>query len=324
VSVRRQGYAARLIKPLLGVLAMAAGVGVAVAFAATGSSTQLGGTSTTFAVSVNEPFVQVSTTPGTSPYATPDGVLTSWRYHSIPSPAPTLTLRLTLFKPGDAPHVYQAMAASDTKNIDSNTGYDFKERIPVKQGYVLGVVQNSVGNIGLSPVSGSDLMGGFPADVQVGDTATATDIRSARLAVAATVESDKDGDGFGDVSQDKCPTQKATQDACSNKFDFGRLKHNRNNGTARFPVTVPGAGTLTLSGKGIVGQRLAKRAATPAARSVSAAGTVKLLIKAKGKAKRKLNDDGKVKIKVRVTYTPTDGTPSTKKPKVKLIKKLQP
>jgi hypothetical protein len=322
VSVRRKGYAARLIKPICALLALASGVGVAVAFAATGSSTELGGTSTTFAVSTNSPIVQISTTPGTSSYTAPDGVLTSWRYHSVPNPAPTLTLKLVLFKAGNAPNVYQAMAASDTKNIDANTGYDFKERIPVKQGYVLGVVQNTVGNIGLTPVSGSDLMGLFPADVQVGDTATATDIRTARLAVAATVESDKDGDGFGDVSQDRCPTQAATHDACSNQFSFGHLKRKRGKGTATLPVTLPGAGKISLSGRGVVGQRPARAISSSSDRPVSAAGTVKLLIKAKGKAKRKLNDTGKAKIRVRVKYTPTDGTANTKTLKVKLIKKL--
>jgi hypothetical protein len=321
VSVRRKGNAVRLIKPLLGLLAMAAGVGVAVAFAATGSSTQLGGTSSVYAVSVpNSPMVQLSTTPGTSSYTAPDGVLTSWRYHSSSTGG---TLRLVLFKPADAPPVYKAMASSDPKNIAPNTGYDFAERIPVKQGYVLGVA-HTVGYIGLATVSSSDVMGAFPADVQVGQTATASSTFNGREAVAATVESDKDGDGFGDVSQDRCPTQKATQDTCSNKFSFGRVKHKPSKGTATLPVTLPGAGTLSLSGKGVVGQRLSRRAATPAARSISDAGTVKVLIKAKGKAKRKLNSDGKVKIRVKVTYTPTDGTPNTKKPRVKLVKQLQP
>ena len=297
---------------------MAAGVGVAVAFAATGSSTELGGTSTAFAVSVNTNMVQLSTTPGTSSYTAPDGVLTSWRYQSGPSGG---NLRLVLFKAGNGPNVYEAMASTDTKAIAANTGYDFKERIPVKQGYVLGVVQ-SVGNIGLATVSGSDVMGGFPADAQVGDTVTASSPFNGREAVAATVESDKDGDGFGDVSQDRCPTQAATHDACSNQFSFGRLKHKRSKGTATLPVTVPGAGKLSLSGKGVVGQRPARAISSSTDRSVSAAGTVKLLIKAKGKAKRKLNDNGKVKVRVRVKYTPTDGTPNTKTLKVKLIKKL--
>jgi hypothetical protein len=300
---------------------MAAGVGVAVAFAATGSSTELGGTSTAFAVSVNSPMVQFSTTPGTSSYTAPDGILTSWRYHSGSVGG---TLRLMLFKPGDAPHVYEAMAASNTKNIDPDTGYDFKERIPVKQGYVLGVADQTVGYIGIAPVSSSDVMDGLPAGVQVGDTVTATGPLNGRVAVAATVESDKDGDGFGDVSQDRCPTQAATQGACSNQFSFGHLKRKRSKGTATLPVKVPGAGKLSLSGKGVVKPRPARAVTSSADRSVSAAGTVKLLIKAKGKAKHKLNSNGKVKVKVRVKYTPTDGTPNTKTLKVKLIKKLRP
>jgi hypothetical protein len=311
----------RLIKPLVALLASAAGIGVAVAVAAGGSSTELGGTSTAFAVSVNSPMVQFSTTPGTSSYTAPDGVLTSWRYHSGSVGG---TLRLMLFKPGSTPHVYQAMTASDPKNIDPNTGYDFKERIPVKQGYVLGVADQTVGYIGIAPVSSSDVMDGLPAGVQIGDTVTASGPFAARVAVAATVEPDADGDGFGDVSQDRCSTQAATHDACSNKFSFGRLKHKRSRGTATLPVTVPGPGILALSGKSIVGQRLARAAGSANGRAVSAEGIVRLLIKAKGKAKRKLNRRGKARFKVRVTYTPTDGTPSTKNPRVKLIKKLQP
>jgi hypothetical protein len=34
------------------------------------------------------------------------------------------------------------------------------------------------------------------------------------LLVAATIEPDADGDGFGDETQDKCPRQKTTQGAC--------------------------------------------------------------------------------------------------------------
>lgn len=317
MSPRRNGNAARLIKPLLALSALAAGGGAAFALAATGS-TELGGTSTAFAVSVNSPMVQFSTTPGTSSYTAPDGVLTSWRYHSGSVAG---TLRLMLFKPGAAPHVYEAVAASNTKSVAANTGNDFKERIPVKKGYVLGVADHTVGFMGLTAASSSDVMDVLPTGVQVGDTVTSTDPRTARVGVAATVEPDADGDGYGDVSQDRCPTQAATQDACSNQFSFGKVKRKRKNGTALLPVTVPGPGTLALSGRGIVVQRRPRAAGSAADRAVTAAGTVKLLIKAKGKAKRKLNRTGKAKVKAKVTYTPTDGAANTKTPKVKLIKK---
>ena len=314
---RRKDNAARLIKPLLALLAPAAGIGAAVAIAAAGSSTELGGTTDAPVTVFGRPVLQLSTTPGSSSYTTPDGVLTSWRYHSGPTAA---GLRLVLFTHENTPHVYKAVASTDTKATAPNTGYEFNERIPVKQGYILGLSPSN-DYIGIPAASG-DVVDFFTFDVPVGDTSTATATGPAlRVNVAATIEPDADNDGFGDKSQDRCPTQAATHDACSNKFSFGRLKHKRSRGTATLPVTVPGAGTLSVGGKGVVGKRLARALKAPAGRAVSAAGTVKLLIKAKGKAKRKLNSKGKVVVKAKVTYTPTDGAPNSKTPKVKLTKK---
>jgi hypothetical protein len=105
----------------------------------------------------------------------------------------------------------------------------------------------------------------------------------------------------------------------SNAFSFGKLKRNKKKGTAKLPVTVPGAGNLTLTGKGVVNQRSASASAS---RAVSAAGAVKLLVKSKGKKKRTLDRTGTVKVKAKVTYTPTGGDPNTKSKRVKLIKRL--
>jgi DNA-binding beta-propeller fold protein YncE len=104
-------------------------------------------------------------------------------------------------------------------------------------------------------------------------------------------------------------------------FRVGKPKLNRKTGTARMAVTAPGRGTLTLSGKEVVKQRLARRAPalSALARRVSA-GTVELLVKAKGKAKKRLDRTGKVKVKVKVTYTPTGGHPSTQSERMRLIK----
>jgi hypothetical protein len=108
----------------------------------------------------------------------------------------------------------------------------------------------------------------------------------------------------------------------SNAFTLGKLKRNKKKGTAKIPVTVPGPGTLKLTGKNLVPQRPAGRLVR-LARSVSAAGTVKLLIKAKGKAKKKLNKTGKVKVKPKITFTPTGGTANSKSLSVVLKKKLK-
>jgi hypothetical protein len=108
------------------------------------------------------------------------------------------------------------------------------------------------------------------------------------------------------------------------QFSFGKVKRNKSRGTAVLPVTVPGAGTLALSGKGVAGQQAStSRAASAGHRAITSASTVKLLVKGKGKKKRKLNETGKVKLNVAITYTPAGGgEPGTRSIKVKLKKKL--
>jgi hypothetical protein len=112
----------------------------------------------------------------------------------------------------------------------------------------------------------------------------------------------------------------------SNAFSFGRLKRNTHKGTATLAVRVPGPGTLSLTGRGVRTQRFGGAAA--ASKTASAAGIVKLLVRAKGAKKRKLNERGSVKIRVKVTYTPNGtstgdlvGDPNTKTRRIKLIKK---
>jgi hypothetical protein len=98
----------------------------------------------------------------------------------------------------------------------------------------------------------------------------------------------------------------------SNVITLGKPKRNKKKGTAKEPVTVPGPGTLTLAGKGVVNQT----------KTSTAAGTVNLLVKSKGKQKKKLNKAGKVKVKVTVTYTPTGGLPNSQSRKLILKKRL--
>ena len=72
--------------------------------------------------------------------------------------------------------------------------------------------------------------------------------------------------------------------------------------------TIPHAGTLRLTGRGI----------RQLARSLSRAGTVKLTIKAQPSIARTLRRTGKATVIVRVTYTPTGGDPNTKSKKLTL------
>ncbi len=96
----------------------------------------------------------------------------------------------------------------------------------------------------------------------------------------------------------------------SNAFKFGKLKLNEKKGTATLAVTVPGAGRLTLSGKGL------KKASA----SAKQAGSVKLVVKAAGKAAKQLAANGKAKLKAKIAFTPAGGTTATQTKKLTLKK----
>jgi sugar lactone lactonase YvrE len=94
----------------------------------------------------------------------------------------------------------------------------------------------------------------------------------------------------------------------SNSFALSRPKLNRRNGTATLTATVPGAGTLRLTGRGI----------RQVDRFINRAGTVKLTIKGRPTTKRSLGRTGRAPVTVRVTYTPTGGDPNTQSKKLTL------
>lgn len=89
---------------------------------------------------------------------------------------------------------------------------------------------------------------------------------------------------------------------------------SKSNGTAVLPITVPNPGVVTVSGGGAA----KSSPGAVAAKTVTAAGTVKLKIKAKGVKKRKLARNGKVTVKPKITFTPTGGIPESEFRKIKL------
>jgi hypothetical protein len=304
------------------VLAISLGAGLAVAL---GGSTEVGQTTSTPTFGVNTPVAPFSTVPGTPSYETPHGVLTSWRFHSSgDSAAGAVRLKIFRYIGTGTDLVFKVLAESSLKTLQADTAYDFKERIPVDQGDLLGLTAVGDAEVGITvPGTPENRLAQFGGgDIPPGETGTATiawpDLRPS---VVATVEPDADADGFGDDTQDKCPVDKTTQALC--QFSFGRLERNKRRGTALLPVTVPGAGTLSLSGRGVAGRQAStSRAASAGGRAAASASTVKLMVKGKGKKRKTLNRTGKVKLNLAITYTPTGGEPSAQSVKVKLKKKL--
>jgi hypothetical protein len=99
-------------------------------------------------------------------------------------------------------------------------------------------------------------------------------------------------------------TQVAKLQVTKPAIKIGKAKLDKAKGTATLSVKVPGAGTLSLSGKGI----------TKVKRNVKAAKakTVKLTIKLKGKAKATLLETGKAKVKANVNFKPRAGSAVSK------------
>ncbi|WP_193606883.1 hypothetical protein [Nocardioides lijunqiniae] len=92
---------------------------------------------------------------------------------------------------------------------------------------------------------------------------------------------------------------------------LGRVRTDRRAGTAVLSAVVPGIGTTTLGGRGVV----------PVARDSAGARTHALPVAVRGKARRTLQRTGRVTVLVRVTYRPNGGTPTTASKRITLRKR---
>jgi hypothetical protein len=173
-----------------------------------------------------------------------------------------------------------------------------------------------------------DLVGGvntFPASVRVnaGDVLGAHFVGGGACGFevfgdTALIRIDSDlGDGQSaafDPSEDDRVNVSAEITPTSD-FTLGKVKA-RNNGRATVQVTVPNPGQLKVAGKGVRGSF----ASAVAAKQV-AAGTTKVVIRAKGKKKRKLAAKGKVTVAPKISFTPAGGQQSSVSRKIKLRRK---
>ncbi len=99
--------------------------------------------------------------------------------------------------------------------------------------------------------------------------------------------------------------------ASAKAFSLGKVKLNRDKGTATLAVHLPEAGKVSLGGRGIRGR----------SKLIPSARTVKLRILAKGRRARRLEERGSVSVRAKVTFNPDDGPPATKSKRVKLHKR---
>jgi hypothetical protein len=142
-----------------------------------------------------------------APYLAPgNGVITQLR---ASSGTPNATLSLKVIRPSSSTILFSTAPLTVT-NAGDVVSVDV--RVPVQQGDTIGFWLGSA-NIGcLVAGSASDTVAGVTGstDQPAGPVAGAiTTSNGGRIAVAARFESDADGDGFGDETQDSCPTDPA-------------------------------------------------------------------------------------------------------------------
>ena len=303
----------RLVRPVPALLALIAGAGLSAAIAL-GSSTEVGQTTATPTFGVNTPVVPVSTVAGSPSYETPEGVLTRWRFHSLNEPTPG-SIKLKIFRLTGTAGAYEVVGDSALKALAPDTSYEFAERIPVKKGDLLGLLAQDGADVGMGVANTpGNRLGQFGGgDIPVGSTGTiTTDFPNLRVSVAATVESDADKDGFGDDSQDGCPTDPTRQDACpaapadkTAPVETSTAKRSQDVDKLAVFVTLNEAGTVTAAASVNVSGASKRFAFRPVTRTVSANVRTKFRLKLRRTALRRVRKALKRGKKLRASLTIT-------------------
>ena len=219
------------------------------------------------------------------------GTVTSWSHNNTAAVTHMLTMKI--FRPlGGINYMVVGHQGPQPVTPGGNT---FPASIPVKPGDVLGLHDDSDGGgvcLFASPGSGDSIR------FRVGNLA------------------DSQSGTFPSTFSNTHVNASAVLNP-SNSFTLGATQRNKKKGTATLTVDVPNPGELTVSGKGVK----AAGVGAVVSKTVTAAGAVKLLIKAKGQKRETLNETGKVNLKPKITYVPTGGDPSTQSTKLKLKKR---
>jgi hypothetical protein len=136
-----------------------------------------------------------------------DGVVVRWRI-KVGELAGPLALRIT--RPGDSA-TRTGVATGATRSPGANQVSVFDARLPIQAGDALGI--DHLDTTAFASTAGA--IGAFwnPPLANGGPSSTGL-AENLELLVNADIEPDADRDGFGDETQDQCPTDASTQGPC--------------------------------------------------------------------------------------------------------------
>jgi hypothetical protein len=142
------------------------------------------------------------------------GVITSWKVNNA-LPVGGYSERLKVFRPTGAPNEFQAVGESDRGTVVTGQNV-YASRVPIQAGDRIGATALAEQEAVFYCEGGASAsLGAFMGDVPTGTSQTfAPTAPGLELALAAVIEPDADGDGYGDETQDKCPGSATTQADC--------------------------------------------------------------------------------------------------------------
>jgi len=198
------------------LIRMAIVVGLALAAPGSASGAVTLGSTFTANVVCPESGTMVQASASGNPYAAPRaGVITSWAHHAGANPPP---LRFKVVRPLGG-IVFALVGESVLTRQTAFVLNEFSTRIPVQKGDTIGLFlggsgytyYNCVGSTGLA----ADFFYYVIGEVPDGESAyTGGKGPEYKIDVSARFEPDADNDGFGDETQDQCPTDAATIGTC--------------------------------------------------------------------------------------------------------------
>jgi hypothetical protein len=165
------------------------------------------------------------------------GVVSRWSFHAGFVAPDSVRLKLGRVGPGtdlSAPDTNLSVVGESASEVPTPSSLNqYSTQISVQQGDFLGIY---LGGDGGSTLCGDASSLGFPdhfnsSEVLAGTSATFDREDEGQIDVAAVLEPDADHDGFGDETQDQCPSNAGTQGSCAvtrakNKCKKHKKKHH--------------------------------------------------------------------------------------------------
>jgi hypothetical protein len=144
------------------------------------------------------------------------GVITSWGMNVSSAIAPGVSDPVTLKVLRLNPAVKTAQVIGESSAQATTGANTFGVRIPVQAGDKIGVASTGGSFLVCEEPSPGAVLGAILGNPATGSIATYIEVpeTKGRLGLFATVEPDADGDGYGDETQDQCPTDASTHGPC--------------------------------------------------------------------------------------------------------------